>query len=352
MYQNKISILIATRNEEENVNELLSSLLNQNFSGFTIIITDRSTDKTLEAVKDFIDRERDLLLKKSVKIIPLAWNEDKNYIKGRIGQFQNALDLLSETEFIALMDADAIYPEDYLNASFYSISKGYDLITSGFTLPKKERIVHFMDELDNKFLTLMGQAAIDLKLRGWMLGASAFFKKSAFDEIGGYNNIEHFIMDDFALANKFFKHGKKIGYFNDRTKIVRLRSDPKPVQQKLRWNNALWAESNIGSKIVTLGIAIIPLIIYLLTLGGITIKLMDYSALNFLGFSLDLIFLAGLIMFLIDFSIVIYLLFKTRTNLLWFPLYFLWINFTSRILIPLSFFKKSYTWRLESRSQY
>ena len=81
---NKISVVIPAKDEEENIEKILDSVLNQNYSKEmyeVIVVNDRSTDRTKEIA------ERYLFKYKNLKIINVEMPGE--ILKGK----QNALDI-------------------------------------------------------------------------------------------------------------------------------------------------------------------------------------------------------------------------------------------------------------------
>ena len=52
----KIAIVIPTRNEQDNITTVLKSMMNQRFTDFTVVVTDRSSDNTLGVAKEFFEK--------------------------------------------------------------------------------------------------------------------------------------------------------------------------------------------------------------------------------------------------------------------------------------------------------
>lgn len=348
-FSNKIAIVIPTRNEEDNITTVLNSMMNQTFTNFTVVVTDRSSDSTLRVAKEFYDKNMENFSKKNINLILLAWDESKNFRKGRIGQFNHAFSILpSSIEFIGYADADGQYTSDWLFCLAYGISKGYDLVSSGFVLSKKTRISDHMDNLDNQFVVISGQSAMKLGTRGWMFGASVLYKRKSYDDIHGYEGIEHIIMDDFALANKFFVSKKKVGYFNDKRALVKVAPVPSPIKQKIRWSSANWADANFSSKLVTLAINLFPLIFYVLTLISLFMAILLPGSADILGVSFLNMISIGILMFILDFSVVLYLFIITKVNPFWLPFYMVWISIVARPIVLYSYFKRQVNWKQEN----
>ena len=287
-FSSKIAVVIPTRNEEKNISTVLASMLNQNFTNFTVVVTDRSTDNTLAVAKCYYDQHKEKFEKNQITLILLPWDQNKNFPKGRIGQFQHAFSILPPSiEYIGYADADAEYNPDWLFCLAYGVNSGYDLVSSGFSLSRKEKISDIMDDLDNQFATITGQSAMNAGIRGWMFGASVLYKRRIFEEVHGYDRIENVIMDDNGLAQKFFWLRKKVGYFNDKRSRVKVAPVSSPIKQKIRWSSANWTNSDVEQILMILGINFITVLLYLVVFRSFLLVLLIHKELATIGISIN-----------------------------------------------------------------
>lgn len=108
----KASVLIAARNEEKNIGNLLKSLYNQTFSKElfeVIIIDDHSEDETISVVENFLKEHKDINLK--------FFKAKKEGKKHAISQALH----LAENELILVTDADCFLKETWIESivNFY-----------------------------------------------------------------------------------------------------------------------------------------------------------------------------------------------------------------------------------------
>ena len=95
-----VSVIVAARNEEKNIEHLIESLLNQNHRSFEIIIVnDRSTDSTRAILDKFCDAHKNL---KAVHIetLPKGWTGKKHAIKCGIETAQNKILLFTDADCV------------------------------------------------------------------------------------------------------------------------------------------------------------------------------------------------------------------------------------------------------------
>jgi len=96
----KISIVIPTYNEEEDIAKCIDSLIKQSYKDFELIIVDDgSTDKTTEIVKDFKKDKRVKLIKGQHKGPGFSRNLGAKQAKGKVLVFVDA-DMIFEKQFI------------------------------------------------------------------------------------------------------------------------------------------------------------------------------------------------------------------------------------------------------------
>ena len=102
-----VSVLIAARNEEKNIGNLLESLYNQTFSKElfeVIIIDDHSEDDTILIIENFIKEHKDINLK--------YFKSEK---KGKKQAISQALHI-AENELILVTDADCFLKTTWIES--------------------------------------------------------------------------------------------------------------------------------------------------------------------------------------------------------------------------------------------
>lgn len=116
----KVSVIIPVYNGEKTLRQCLSSVLNQEFNEYEVIVVDNnSTDKTKEIIKDFEIRDKGA----------------KYLFEERIGRgaARNTGEIKAKGEIILMTDADCIVPRNWIKRMVEAI-EGYDAI-QGFEGP-------------------------------------------------------------------------------------------------------------------------------------------------------------------------------------------------------------------------
>ncbi len=191
-----IAIVIAVRDEEEHLRNALMSVCNLNYSALKIIVVnDRSTDQTASILKELALIYPQLTVE-TVTSLPALWlGKTHALYKGA---------LKSTADWLLFTDADIIFHPDALKkAMSYAVKKELDHLT---ILPA----VKSRSELLNSVLATF-QLMLEIKLRPWLarnskskasIGVGAFnlIKKTAYEQIGGHQNIKLRPDDDLQLG--------------------------------------------------------------------------------------------------------------------------------------------------------
>lgn len=178
----KISVIIPTYNEEENIKILIPLLLEKfkefkNYEFFIVLVDGNSKDKTVAVIKNF---------QKDFKLIHLIEEESKSglggaYIKG----FNYSIDKL-KADFVIEMDADLQHSPDDFPKLIKKISEGYDFIigsryVKGGSVPKEWAAYR---KFISYFGSLFARVALRiLKIKDFTSGFRATRVKGFLDQI-------------------------------------------------------------------------------------------------------------------------------------------------------------------------
>ena len=303
--QIKISIIVAAKNEETNIENLLHSLSKLNYpnnSFEVIVVDDESKDSTADIVQNYIKEFSNFkLISSSGKPYPAKKGALSVGIKK------------SKFDYILTTDADCVVPPNWLSIASRYFEKGSDIIF-GLT-------PYLCEELSEKNNNLVNRISSFERFRGQLLtflfaklkspysagGGNFGFKKSAFLKIEGYENtLQTLSGDDDLLINEAVKYQLKITPILNSDFFVKTDS-PKTwkeyfkqrarhtatsiyYRKEIQTTLALWHFSNIIILFSPLGliinwIFIIPIIIKLtidILITKYLSKSFDYSF-NFLS---------------------------------------------------------------------
>jgi cellulose synthase/poly-beta-1,6-N-acetylglucosamine synthase-like glycosyltransferase len=267
-----ISVVIAARNEEQNLPMLLFSLKRQDYPShlFEVIVSDdASTDRTAEAAAPF--------LKSGFRLVRSEGGSKKSAISFGISQAKGAL--------IVVTDADCIVKPGWLSAiaGFYR-SQHLEFIAAPVRFSNDGSVLQVFQALDFMVLQGITAAAVSAKFHSMCNGANLAYSREAFNSVGGFEGIDRVATgDDMLLMHKIGKSFPgKTGYLFSRDAIV--ETAPMPTWKDFFSQRKRWASKTF----VYDDARIIPVLVFvylfncwfwaLLIAGFFTASCWDYAA--------------------------------------------------------------------------
>ena len=197
-----VSVIVAARNEEANMQGLLDCLAHQDYPEYEIIVVnDRSTDRTLAIIEQFQQQNT-----KIRRIDIVSPSPDMPSKKHALAQGVAA----SKGEILIFTDADCLPPATWLTTMIQGFEKNVGLVAgySPYSLTQKSATqkLSLLTSLFLKFIryeefkgATWSAGAIGLK-RGWLCtGRSLAYRRAVYDEVGGFEDIRHSISGDDDL---------------------------------------------------------------------------------------------------------------------------------------------------------
>lgn len=176
----KASVIIATLNEQENIERLLTSLKNQTEKGFeTIIVDNFSKDKTIQIAKQF-----------NCKIVTYGNERSKQRNYGAN---------IAKSNWLIFLDADMQTSPEFIHNCFNFLEK--QAKKTIVAIKEKSKGKNFW----SKSLALEKNCYQDLS----PLTASRIFTKSDFLKLGGYNP-KMYAAEDWDITQRFLKKNFKL----------------------------------------------------------------------------------------------------------------------------------------------
>lgn len=236
----KISVLIPARNEADNIENCIDSILRQLYplSLFEIIVIDDfSQDETAELVRHYIKNGHN-----NIQLIQLAHQISPDKIQSfkkksiEIGVSQ------AKGELIVTTDADCITQPNWLRliASLYQIKKP-KFIAAPVNFYQEKNSFERFQSLD--FIGMMGitGAGIHTKIMSMCNGANLAYPKAIFMEMKGFQDIDkHASGDDMMLMQKIAKvYPDKIEFLKnpDATTFTKTQETLTSfINQRVRWS--------------------------------------------------------------------------------------------------------------------
>lgn len=251
-----ISVVVACRNEEKRVTQLLQSLQDQNYSSDlfeVIIVNDNSADKTVALASSF----------KGIKHIRIIENDGDGKKDALLTGIR-----ASNGNFIMTTDADCIPGNCWIStmAAFYSDHKP-DMIIGPVSLSANKGFFGRFQELE--FLSLQGITAGTAVSGNPTIcnGANLAFTKSEY--LRNVDNLRFDIPtgDDVFLLHSMKNRGKKIMWTESPNTLVLTEAAPDIVsffRQRKKWASKGTAYKDMDS--IVLGIVTFATIATLLVL--------------------------------------------------------------------------------------
>lgn len=237
-----ITVIVAARNEEENILDCLHFLEQLIYPENLIeilIVNDHSTDKTGELIEWFIkDKPR------FKSIIP---EEAIGSLKGKTNALANAIKI-SNGDVILTTDADCrVTPTWAMTlASYYLPDVGF---VGGYTTQEDKTAFEGMQAIDFIYLLAVAAGSINLKKPLSCIGNNMSFRKIAYEEVGGYESLNFSVTEDFNLLMAIHNLKKyKIIYPLDPGGLV--VSKPCPDLKSLYWQKKRWGVGGAESDII------------------------------------------------------------------------------------------------------
>lgn len=225
-----ISVIIAARNEEENIGPLLAALQQQTYPAewVEVIVTDdHSEDRTAEIVRRYA----------GVKLLQLKDDRINSYKKKAIETGIAA----ATGELIVTTDADCLPPPGWLNAIVaFKEKKSPVFIAAPVVIDCNSSLVQVFQSMDFMVLQGITAAVVSANKLSMCNGANLAYVRKIFYDVNGFAGVDHIASgDDMLLMHKIWKkYPGKAGYLKSKEAIVSTR----PVStwkaffsQRIRW---------------------------------------------------------------------------------------------------------------------
>jgi len=227
---NTVSVVVACRNEEQNIKNLIKDIMNQNVDKERfqlIIVDDHSEDKTLEILHKESEKWKNLHI--------ICMNDDEIGKKNAIRKGVR----FAKGDVILCTDADCKIQENWIKTMLSNFTNKHIKFVAGpVKYSSEDNFLNKFQSLELISLVSSGAAAIQRKKSTICNGANLAFRRKEYDEIP-LDVFHGFNTDDVSLLHYFKNHYKDgILFSKDLDSIVETNANPDLVSQfhqKLRW---------------------------------------------------------------------------------------------------------------------
>jgi len=219
-YNNKralpyVSVIVPARDEQDNIERCLISLMEQDYPNLEIIaVDDNSTDTTLIKMKKIQKKYQKQKNCHTLKIIELkskpddwtgkTWASEKGY-------------LASHNAILLFVDADCYYEKNCLPSTIsYMINEGIDVLTGYPFFELKD----FWSKISMPLWKLMsitfGKTASNVNNPrskvAYLMGCFFLIKRNVFENVGTFRSVRNAIQEDEALGIRIKQSGYKLRF--------------------------------------------------------------------------------------------------------------------------------------------
>jgi cellulose synthase/poly-beta-1,6-N-acetylglucosamine synthase-like glycosyltransferase len=240
-YKTKVSVLIAARNEEAGIHKTIEDILAQQYPKELleiIIADDHSTDRTAEIILSYADR--------GVKLLQLKEDRALNSYKKKA--ISEAIKL-SKGDLIVATDADCRMGKHWLESVVSRFEESDVLmLSSPVAFFEDKNLFETVQALEFSAFIGLGASTIGNKKASTCNGANLAYKKSIFNEVGGFKGIDDLASgDDELLLQKIAaRYPNGIGFLKQREAIVYTYA--KPTWEEFKQQRRRWASKSVKYK--------------------------------------------------------------------------------------------------------
>jgi len=232
-----VSVVVAARNEENTIPQLLTSLINQDYpeDKYEIIIADDgSDDNTARIVQDF-QKKSDNLILLPITILDEVVSRKKNALAQAVRK--------SKGEIILTTDADCVVTYQWISGMVRYFGRGVGMV-AGLSIPfipnwKEATLFQKYEYIDTIGLFFAAAGALGIGKAFSCSGQNLSFAREAFEKVKGYESIkDHISGDDVLLMQLIKNEGFEIRFAFGKETHALTKSETRPgnfLNQRTRW---------------------------------------------------------------------------------------------------------------------
>jgi cellulose synthase/poly-beta-1,6-N-acetylglucosamine synthase-like glycosyltransferase len=235
----KISIIIAARNEEANIEACLQALDKLDYPAEKLEVwlgNDASTDRTGEIIAHFIENKPNFhLINLDQHFVPKVTFK-KYEANGKVRVLAN-LAHEANGDYFFFTDADTQIPPTWIKDMLPHFKDNVGIV-AGWTLPYGHSLFHHLQTIEWLWAWQTMKLASDLKVPVAVMGNNMAVSREAYEKVGGYENLPFSMTEDLELFRQIIN--KKFQFrhaFSPESLAITepIRNWPAILQQRKRW---------------------------------------------------------------------------------------------------------------------
>jgi cellulose synthase/poly-beta-1,6-N-acetylglucosamine synthase-like glycosyltransferase len=283
----KVSVVVAAKDEESCLPELLDSLAAQTLQGFEVVLVDdRSTDATGQIMERFRRK-----LGSRVKVL----HNDRE--PGSRNPKQFALDLAARAaagEVLVFTDADCVVPPPWAEGLLgYFVDPRVGVVFGQLALRSSGRFLERFQAYDQPSIHQWNCGTAGLGMPGSAFGNNLACRRVVIEEVGGFLGLGDTLTEDAALVSVAAKKGWRVRVATNPSTLITTRPQPSWrafLFQHLRWNTGAFFHPERGTRLpyrfivlfLTASVLALPLCLWFPPLAMLPVA--SFIAVGLMGF--------------------------------------------------------------------
>ena len=236
-----VSIIVAIRNGQNSLHNLIVDLSAQNYPGKLefILVDDESTDATSNIIHEISQKDKRFIYESSANG------------NGSLQLKKKALDAgvnRAQNEWLLFTDVDCRVPSGWVAGMASYFSSENDYVIGHSNVKSGNTVLHLFQSLDYFLLLAAARGSANLRHPVACTGQNQAYRKSLYQKVGGFSKIKNHLQgDDSLFLNLCRKWGKAVVVFADDLQSFVMARQEKTwsslLNQRLRWSgdaNIMW----------------------------------------------------------------------------------------------------------------
>lgn len=233
-HQPSISIIVPARNEENNIERCVRSLIELDYPLERleiIIVDDRSTDRTGEVLDQLAASHS------FITVLHRSEREVDPNLRGKPGALQYGIEH-SHGDVVLMTDADCEVPRQWASAMVRPFRDERVGMVNAMTSVSGETMFDRVQDVEWTYTQSMACGGVGNSVALGCFGNNLAIRRSLFDQLGGYHEIPFSVTEDMALQLAVERAGHRIRFvIQPETSVTTLPCETlaEYLKQRHRW---------------------------------------------------------------------------------------------------------------------